>query len=480
LEPNPELRLSHQQMLDLGARVTEIIAERFTGLPDLPVGAAPTPNQLSDLIHEPLPESGDDPGRVLTMAVDRVLRHIVAQDHPRYFATIPSAGNFVAAVADYLASGFNVFSGNWPEGSGPAAVELAAVRWVGEMCGLPAGTGGLFTSGGSMANATALSVARYVKQGERGLARGTVYLTAQSHSCFPRAARLLGMEPDQLRTVPVRDDLTMDVMSLRRLIHADRRDGRVPYCVIANVGTTNTGAIDPLPELARLCAEQDLWLHGDGAFGAAAAIVPEGRRLLAGIDRLDSLSIDPHKWWFQPFEIGGLLVKDMSLLRDTYRLVPDYLADLDADEGEVNFYDYGPQVTRSFRALKLWMSLKTFGADSFRTAVSGALERAERLAWRIAELPEWAVETGPQLATLTFRCRAWDADGQGRADQANQLIAQHLRASNLAILNTTRVRGRLVLRICTINPRTSEKDEETLIKCLRRVAAGLARDGASA
>ncbi|UGY93855.1 pyridoxal phosphate-dependent decarboxylase family protein [Streptomyces gobiensis] len=469
MDTNPRLTLDPVQMTALGDDAVRAVVDHYISLPDRPIGATSTATELGDILHEPLPAQGDDPHKVLDVVRERVLSQIVAQDHPRYFATVPSASNFVAVVADTLASGFNVFAGNWAEGSGPAAVELAALRWLREMCGLPEG-GGLFTTGGSMANLTALATARYNRLGDRGLARGTLYVTEQSHSCFIRSARILGMEPEQLRMVPTREDLTMDVAALREMLRADRAEGWRPFCVVANVGTTRTAAVDPLPELARVCREEEIWLHGDGAFGAAAAIIPEGRRALSGIEELDSLSIDPHKWWFQPFEIGGLLVKDARTLRDTYRVVPDYLADLDADENEINFYDHGIQLTRSFRALKLWMSLKTFGADSFRAAVDGAFRRAERLAGRIVAEPGWRVETGPQLATLTFRYTGGSPGGEGGTEalnEVNRAIADHTMASNRIGLHTTAVHGRTVLRICMINPRTTAQDEDALLDVLR-------------
>ncbi|MFF8837612.1 pyridoxal phosphate-dependent decarboxylase family protein [Streptomyces sp. NPDC015130] len=290
--------------------------------------------------------------------------------------------------------------------------------------------------------------------------------------CRHRGCRRRPREPpEQLRFVPTHEDLTMDVAALRRMVEEDRAAGRTPFCVVANVGTTRSAAVDPLPEIAEVCREHDLWMHGDGAFGAAAAIVPEGREALRGIEELDSLSIDPHKWWFQPFEIGGLLVKDTGHLRDMFRLVPDYLADLDADEGEVNFYDHGFQTTRSFRALKLWMSLKTFGADSFRAAVRGGLERAERLAARIAAEPGWTVESGPRLATLTFRYTGTDAASEGDLNALNRALADHVMASNRVGLHTTGIHGRTVMRICTINPRTTPEDEDTVLDVLRESLA---------
>jgi glutamate/tyrosine decarboxylase-like PLP-dependent enzyme len=247
-------------------------------------------------------------------------------------------------------------------------------------------------------------------------------------------------------------------------VAADRALGRRPFCVIANAGTTNTGAVDPLPELARICRRENLWLHADGAYGAAAVICDRGRKLLDGLELVDSLSLDPHKWLFQPFEIGCVLLSDGRLLKDAFRIMPEYLRDVHRFEEEVNFCDYGIQLTRSFRALKLWLSFKVFGLGAFRTAVERGFELAEIADARLRESACWEIVTPAQLGIVSFR---YVAPGLSAAelDAVNERIAAGITASGFAVLASTTLLGRTTLRLCTINPRTGDDDiRETIAR----------------
>jgi len=256
------------------------------------------------------------------------------------------------AMADAIIAGYNVFAGTWVSGSGPAAVELAAIDWLREICGMPSTTGGLFVSGGTMANLTALAVARHAKLGESA-DRATVYFSDQAHSSLEKALRVIGIAGENIRKLPSDADFRLPADALAQAIAADRSAGKRPFCIIANAGSTNTGAIDPLPELSRIAREQDLWLHVDGAYGAAAAASARGKALLQGMDLADSVTLDPHKWLFQPFEIGCVLVRDGELLSRTFLILPEYLKDTHQHSAEFNFTDHGLQLTRGFRALKL-------------------------------------------------------------------------------------------------------------------------------
>jgi len=248
---------------------------------------------------------------VLNQLERDVLSNTMHVNHPRFLAYVPGPGNFVGAMADALISGYNVFAGTWISGSGPAAVELTVLEWLRDLCGLPVGAGGLFVSGGSMANLTALAVAREVKV--KGASKTqTVYFSDQAHSSLQKALRVIGLPAANVRKVSSDASFGLPAGELARRIEQDRATGKHPFCVIANAGTTNTGAIDPLREISALCREHGLWLHVDGAYGAAAVIAERGRELLGGLELADSLSLDPHKWLFQPFEIGCVLVRDRN------------------------------------------------------------------------------------------------------------------------------------------------------------------------
>jgi glutamate/tyrosine decarboxylase-like PLP-dependent enzyme len=383
-------------------------------------------------------------------------------NHPRFFAYVPGPGNFVGAMADALISGYNVFAGTWISGSGPAAVELVTLKWLREACGLPETAGGLFVSGGSMANLTALAVARRAVLEDR-TENASVYFSDQAHSSLEKALRLIGIQPENFRRLQSGSDYRLPIGDLAASIQADRAAGRRPFCVIANAGTTNTGAIDPLIEISALCREQRLWLHVDGAYGAAAVISQRGRELLAGLALADSLTLDPHKWLFQPFEIGCVLVRELVHLRETFRVLPEYLKDTQHDLAEFNFTDHGLQLTRGFRALKLWMSIQVFGMASFRAAIDRGFALAEFTEARLRRMPGWEVVTPAQMAVVCFRRKSADASAHLR-------LVQALLQDGFALITSTVLRGQTVLRACTINPRTTETDIERTLARLDRLA----------
>jgi aromatic-L-amino-acid decarboxylase len=305
-------------MQDFGYRVVDLLADHFANVQDGPVGAKGDPAQMIPLFDQDPPEAGRDPSELLAQLERDVFPNNLHVDHPRFFAFVPGPNNFVSTMADALAAGFNIFNGTWLGGSAAAAVELGVVRWFCRMCGFPTTAGGLFVSGGSMANLTALVAARHSLLQDR-VERATVYFSDQTHSSVERAMRVIGFAPEQMRKLEADENFRLSIQTLRRAIADDRAKGLRPFCVIANAGTTNTGAVDPLNELAELVAKEKLWLHIDGAFGAAAILSDRGRALLRGLERADSISLDPHKWLFQSFECGCVLVRDAAVLKSKNR-----------------------------------------------------------------------------------------------------------------------------------------------------------------
>jgi len=449
------LQLSSEEMRRLGYRVVDLIVDHFAEGDEGGLGRAPDRQEMEDRLREPLPEEGTDPDAVLDQVEHDILPNTIRVDHPRFFGFVPGPNNFVGVLADALAAGFNVFSGTWISGAAAAQVEMLVVDWLTALCGLPDSAGGLFTSGGSMANVMGLAAARHaVLDDETGDA--VAYCSDQTHRSVDRALRLLGVGPDQLRRLPSDDRFRLDPARLAEAVAADRAAGRRPFCVIANAGTTNTGAVDPLPAVADTAAAEDLWLHVDGAYGAAAVVCERGREELAGLDRADSLTMDPHKWLFQPFEIGGVLVRDVHHLHRAFRLKAEYLEDAMGEHDEVNFSDYGIQLTRSFRALKLWMTLKVFGRTRVAAAVRRGFERAEQAERLLRDRPGWTVVTPAQMGIVTFRCtpEEWTSDA---VDALNGRLAAALSAEGDVFLTKTTLDGRPVLRLCPINPRTTEE-----------------------
>ncbi|WP_436719621.1 pyridoxal-dependent decarboxylase [Streptomyces sp. URMC 127] len=477
----PLLRMNAREMREAGRHAVDLVIDRMTTHGSRPPCHAPSPGALRAALDEPLPEHGtrDLPG-LLDHVTERALAEATRLDHPRCFAFVPSTGNFPAVLADALASAYLSVPGAWLVGAGPTQIELTTLRWLKTFLGLPDSHGGLFVSGGSVANLTCLAVARdHRLDGPQPYAR--LYCSTQAHPSVAQAAHLLGLTREQLTVLPPDDDLRLDAGALAERIGRDRRAGLRPFAVVATLGTTGTGAVDPLDRVAGLCREEGLWLHVDGAHGAAVAGTPRGHHLRNALGRADSLTVDPHKWLFQPYEIGCVLLRRPELLPKTFGVTRHAL-----DQGylrpahpaapaceEVRLSDHGPQQSRGLRALKLWLSLKTFGAGAFRRAVEQGAELAEYAAGLVEAHPELELVTPPGLAILTFRYRPRDAPATWDADAAQARISRRVCADGGAVLLTTTVRGATVLRMCTINPTSTRADAAYVLDLVIRYGRDL-------
>lgn len=469
------LELTGEEMRSLGYRIVDQIVEHLENLASKPVMRVSPRFELEAELREPLPEQPTPVDSLLDQLRRAVWPNIGNIQHPRFFAFIPSPSNFISVMADALAAGFNPFAGNWFEGSGPAQIELVTVDWLREMCGLPETAGGLFVSGGSMANLTALAAARRAMLGERN-DDAVIYFSDQTHNSVEKALRVLGFARGQIRALPSDENFRLPVESLRRAVAEDRADGKRPFCVVANAGATNTGAVDPLDQLADLCKRENLWLHADGAYGAAAGLSERGRKLLIGIERVDSLSLDPHKWLFQPFEIGCVLARDAKLLKKSFHTMAEYLEDTKrAEEEEINYYDYGVQLTRGFRALKLWLSIKTFGAAAFREAIHRGFELAEFAENVLRQSGRWRIVTPATMGIVTFRYVA-NGCSEIEVNEIHRRMVEMMAEDGFAFANSTTLRGQTVMRLCTINPRTTEDDVRATIRRLEQFGREL-QDG---
>jgi aromatic-L-amino-acid/L-tryptophan decarboxylase len=455
-------------MRRLGYEIIDRIITHYERLPALPAMRRHTRRELESALWSALPAQPADLTNTLDTITQYVFGSIGHLNHPRFFGFIPTPGNFVSAMADVLVAAYTPFCGTWIEGSGPAVIELNTIEWLCALFGFPSTAGGLFLSGGSLANLTALTVVRESKPGS-DRASHHFYCSDQTHASVDRALRIIGYRNDQLRRLPCDADFRIDLQALETAIVADAESGRTPLAIIANAGTTNTGAVDPLRALADLCDAHDLWLHADGAYGAAAMLSPSGREALAGIDRVDSLTLDPHKWLFQPYDIGCTLVRDWNLLRKVfaYTTSAEYLQDAAIRGEEVNFCDLGPELTRPFRALKLWMSLKVFGAEAFARAITRGIALAEFAEAELRRSPHWQIVSPAQLAIVAFRY-VQPGRSEEDLDQLNRAISETAAADGCCFASTTVLRGRTVLRLCTIQPTTTEDDIRTSIACLER------------
>ncbi|WP_169809231.1 pyridoxal phosphate-dependent decarboxylase family protein [Actinomadura chibensis] len=459
------LRLSPATMRDLGYRAVDEVVAHLATLRDRPVGAPPDREEIEAFMDASLPKGPRDAIEVMREAVEHVREFTVRTDHPRFLAYIPGPSTYVGAVADFLASGFNVFAGQWLVGSGPAVMERITIDWLRTVCGFPPTAGGLFVSGGTMANLIAIHAAR-TRSGGRS---GPVYVTSQTHGSIRQGLGFIGFGEERIRFVGTDDRQRMDPASLRERIMRDLDAGLRPSCVVATAGSTSTGAVDPLDDLADLCAEHGLWLHVDGAYGAAAVLSESAGDLLRGLSRADSLALDPHKWWYQPYEAGCVLVRDETALIDAYSMNAEYLRETRHGTAPLNFYDLGPQLTRGFRALKMWMSFKTFGLEEFRRAVEHGIALAEHAEALLSDGDRWEVVSPAQLAIVTFR-PVLDGATPDQVDAVTREIAASTLRDGFALVLTTEIGDRPVLRLCVTHPETTAHDIEETVALLERLA----------
>jgi glutamate/tyrosine decarboxylase-like PLP-dependent enzyme len=403
-----------------------------------------------------LPETPMDPDQSLELLAEVALAYQQHADHPRYFARVPGPCSFAAVLGEWMGTGFNTISASWGGGSGPATIELVVIEWLRQMIGMPAGTEGVLLSGGSIANVTAFLAAR------SELGRGVSYFCDQTHSSLHRDLIAMGCSDEHMHKLPSDENYCMSIDALRAAVAADKAAGLRPVMVVATAGTTNTGAADPLPAIADLCAQEDMWFHVDGAYGGPAAVTAQGRRHLAGMERADSVVLDPHKWFFQPYDLGICMVTRPGALERCFAMSPEYLKDVQATTGAVNFGNRSLELTRRSRAVKLWMSLRTYGAERFREAVQRGIELAEFAERYLQQNPAtWEVVTPAQIGVVCFALRDWQA-----GDHAT--CAKTVTDSGFACVSSTMLRDRSVLRLCTINPLTSEDD---IVETIDRLAA---------
>jgi aromatic-L-amino-acid/L-tryptophan decarboxylase len=461
LEMEPEL------MRRLGYRVIDLLVSRHAGLGAAPVWRGASRAELEAKLRGPAPDGPGACDDILDRIVADVLPFGASVDHPRFMAFVPGAPTWPGVLGDLIAAGTNIFQGTWLASAGVSTLELIVIDWFRDWLGCDARTAGLLVSGGSAANLTAIACARTSRY-DAHHAAAVIYCSAETHSSVLRAARVLGFAADRVHSIAVDDDDRIDCAALEQRITADRDAGLQPFLVVANAGTTSTGGIDPLPQLADICHRNDVWLHVDAAYGGFAVLTTRGRTALAGIGRADSIALDPHKWLYQPFEVGCLLVRDGALLERAFHVMPPYLQDTalpdtQPDSGAsqdalpVNFANRGIQLTRAGRALKVWLSVQTFGVAAFRDAIDRCLDLAGFAEARIRLSDDLELLTPARLGIVCFRRRCDDGTDH---DAYNERLLHSLLRSGTAMISSTRVRGVFALRLCVLNFRTSEADIE--------------------
>ncbi len=454
-------------MRRLGYEVVDRIVERWQNLPESRTAQLATRVEMEARLREPLPWEGEDIESIMGRFWRDVEPFAGKIDHPRFFAFIPSSPTFASVLGDWLASGCNFFQGTWIESAGPSEVELVVLEWLKEGLGLADEASGVLTSGGSVANLIGLAVARHEKvRGE--IARGTAYTSDQTHTAVSRALRILGFPEANLRRLPSDAGWRLDMEALEAAVRADRESGLAPFCVIATTGTTNTGAVDPLHDLADFCQRENLWLHVDGAYGAIARLSPTCEPLLSGLERADSLVLDPHKWLYVGYEAGCVFIRDRAALETAFRVLPDYLQDTDVHEGEVNFGDRGVQLSRAARGIKLWLSLKTHGFGAMVRAIERTIRLAAYAEERIDASPTLEVVARASLGIVCFRHRASGASQAApdneRLNAHNEGIVRTIQREGRFMISSTLLDGTYVIRLCPLNYRTEPSDIDALLR----------------
>ncbi|MEM8532691.1 MAG: aminotransferase class V-fold PLP-dependent enzyme, partial [Chloroflexota bacterium] len=393
-----------------------------------------------------------------------------------FFAWVNSPPAPLAILAELLASGMNPSVAGGDHAA--TYVEHTVLRWLKQLLSYPIDSGGLFTSGGSVANLIGLATMRYAKATTNTRTEGlwseaapmVVYTSAQGHSCIEKAVELLGIGHAYLYKIPVDAEYRLDVEKLRTQIDADRAQGLRPVCVAASAGTVNTGAIDPLNDIADLCAEEDLWFHVDGAYGGVGILAEQTDDLYKGMERADSLAIDPHKWMYVPIECGCVFVRDVQMMRDAFSLIPPYLRD---DTEMPWFAEFGIQQTRSFRALKVWMLLQQLGEQGYRNLISRDISLAQYLQRRIRNIPDFElVAAGP----LSITCFRYAPPNCSNLDTLNRRLLEIVQQEGHTFFTSTELHGKLVLRVCIVNFRTTQADLDFLLEYLATVGAQVQED----
>jgi aromatic-L-amino-acid decarboxylase len=456
-------------MRAMAGAAVDFVTSFIERLPGAPAADLDGIEEAMHALREPAPEDGGDFGDLLGTVADAAAKGFNTAG-PGYLAYIPGGGLYAAALADFLACSVNRFVNVWEAAPALAQLEYTVVRWLCDLFGYPPEARGVLTSGGSLSNFTAIVTARRARLPERFL-DGTLYVSDQGHLSVLKAAVLAGFPPGNVRSVPTTPELRMDVAALRRAVRSDRAGGRRPFMVVANAGTTNTGAVDPLADVVAVAREEELWVHVDGAYGGFFQLTERGRRMFAGIEDADSITLDPHKAMFLPYGTGSLLVREGRLLREAHRVGGDYLQDL-APEGDVpNFTDYSPELSRDFRGLRVWLPVKLHGLRAFREALDEKLDLTRWLYERLRETPGFQLPWVPEVTVVAFRYRPRSGD----AEQFNRRLLRRINDSKRVFLSSTTIDGRFILRACIVSHRTHRDRIEEAAEIVERAARELDR-----
>jgi glutamate/tyrosine decarboxylase-like PLP-dependent enzyme len=470
----------------IGHALVDQIADSLDAIPRGPVTKDRTPAAVREALglNSALPAEGTDAANLLNTTARQLFEHSLFNGHPRFWGYITSSPAPIGILGDLLASALNPNVGAWTLSPSASEIEAQTVRWIAELVGYPTDCGGIFVSGGNMANFVCFLAARAAGAGwdirRDGLAasdrRLLVYASAETHTWIQKATDLAGLGTASIRWIPTSDSLRMDVTQLERSIDEDVAAGHVPLLVIGTAGSVGTGAVDPLIEIARICKERSIWFHVDGAYGALAAAVSDAPDDLRALKLADSVAVDPHKWLYAPLEAGCALVRDAAALRTAFSYHPAYYH---FDEQGINYVDYGPQNSRGFRALKVWLALKHVGADGYRGMIAENMALSRAMAAAVERESELQLMTQAlSIATFRFvpadlRSRLGETSTEEYLNRLNQALLDAIQRGGEAFVSNALVRGRYVLRACIVNLHTTVDDVEAIPEIVVRTGRAL-------
>lgn len=474
------MQLTEQEFRRLGYQAVDMAARYFAELPGRPVFERMEEIERQGMMNLPLPANPLSADEILRFLGQQILPYPMGNGHPRFFGWVNSPPDMLAVITEVLAAAMNPSCA----GGDHAAIYLehCVLRWLMQLLGFPIdGSAGLLVSGGSAASLTALAAARHRALAQLGIdvrrqgvsgapAKLRVYASTQVHTCVQKAVELLGLGSDSIRWIGVDEDCRISLDALRQAMQEDRQQGMLPFCIVASAGSVQTGAIDPLDALAEVASESNLWLHVDGAYGAAAMLDPNSKPLFRGIECADSIALDPHKWLSVPVECGCVLVRDGTLLRDTFSLVPPYVR-TEPGKGIGNlpwFAEYGFQQTRGFRALKLWVTLAHAGITGLQQQIARQIALARYLEQRIEASPDLELRSKGKLSIVCFRYVPKELAGNEEALNAlNKTIMERMQANGTAFVTNTTLDGRFLLRACILHYGSTERDIDAMLEAIR-------------
>jgi aromatic-L-amino-acid decarboxylase len=483
--PVRDLDWSPDRARRFGAQIVELWGKVLERLRQAPISPRKTEEEVRRAVALPVPEEPMPEARLAEVLASIALENSMYPGHPGFMAYISGAGTVPGAAADLLAAGLNQNVGGWRLSPAASEIERHLTRWFATRFGLPDSAGGLLVSGGAMANFVALKAARDAGAGFDVRAKGlrespplVLYASAEAHHVLDRGADMLGLGTDSLRKIPVDGQFRMRVPDLAAAIARDRAGGARPLAVVATAGTVATGAIDPLPEIARLCREQSIWFHVDGAYGGPAVLSDELAPLFSGIEEADSIAFDPHKWLYTSHSGGCVLMRDLSKAAAAFTLNPDYIHEDKERTGHgPDLLNYGPQFSRGFTALKVWVSLLAHGRAAYGRRIAHDAALARYIAESVAERPDFELSAPVSLSICCFRYVPADLPpGPGREaylDALNERLMTEIQLDGRAFCSNAVLSGRFVLRACIVNFRTEAEDCDRLLDVAAEIGARL-------